>query len=537
MVTIAQLLEWRPATLDSLAEFFYDKRSPILRLQDEIQDSRPPESWNARAAAPAERDHQNLRLRLNDLAADVAKLAVTLKETSSKAKDVQNDLQDLLSDVSGDGFTIDHDSGDITAPKIVVKPDHKFDGDPAIQQADVNKRFAERKREQDAKLDSLHDRLQKILDRAQWVDVELAKAMQAVTENEVDGGKGSLAKAAEQEAPDLTGLTPEEIADELGGMISKETLSAFVNLESTFGYVKVEGAGKATYSVMLDGSVRMDLHLEGGLGLGVGEEEGANAGLTGGLAGDYGLEFKSVDEATRFLKNLKDAAAPSWKDLGAVLTHDAGAEIAAASRIKNLLADQHVYSERVGVYMKGEAKVAGVVGGDIRGDMYYDRASHEYGAKVAGEIKVGGLDGKAGGEVGAKLEGEVKTRTNGELKSITLGGELEGAVAQKRLGINLPGGSGSGVDVELKMDEHNVMWPMMKEALSHGDMQTAADLAMDQGEVVVRQTSSEVVGTDEVGGSSQSANHLWVRGANTQHFTHIDPLAVPGHSAREGSAE
>ena len=47
MVSIAELLEWRPHAIGGLAEYFYDKRKILLRLDDEIHDARPQSPGSA----------------------------------------------------------------------------------------------------------------------------------------------------------------------------------------------------------------------------------------------------------------------------------------------------------------------------------------------------------------------------------------------------------------------------------------------------------------------------------------------------------
>lgn len=81
------------------------------------------------------------------------------------------------------------------------------------------------------------------------------------------------------------------------------------------------------------------------------------------------------------------------------------------------------------------------------------------------------------------------------------------------------------------MNDTNVMWGEMQEALQQGDMPRAAEIAKEHGQVVFRATTvtttDQEIGPVEAGGTSTSSQQAWVRPANTQDFVAVDPDVRP----------
>lgn len=527
MVTIAELLAWQPKVIDGLAEHLLDKRKILLRLQDEIEDARPPESWRSLAAASAWKYYDQRRIQLNDLAAQVSDLAVTAKETGTEVKGAQEDLHGALNLAAGEGYSVDRHTGEITPPRVMLPPDPNIT-EPSVQQADMKRRKAAVEREQAAREEELDELIDQALKRAEWADVGLAEAMASVTSGDTRGGSGSIGEAvSSQLPPSLDDLSPEEIVELLGNEIAVETVMSYLEGNiPIYQSVTADFAGAATYKVMQNGQVRMSLHMDTGIGL-RGKGESVEGGVGVGGFTDFEITFDSKEEADEFLAGLDDAAKDVTMVAGRPMPTGLGAYIG----------EQNVTSSRVGLYGEGNFgfKTPYASGGvDGRAEGWYDEKNNEFGVKVEASVDGAGGHPDTGVKVGgsADFAGEVKVRDNGAPREVTLSGALTGAIANDKLGLNIPGiGSGGGADVELKMDDSNAMWGEMRQALDSGDMSRAAEIAMDHGQVVARATTvttnDQGIGVAAAGSESTSSQHAWVRPANTQDFVAVDPSTKP----------
>jgi len=529
VVTIAELLEWRPDSLSGLADELFASRRTLVRLQDEIDTGKPPASWDAPATPSATSEYDDLRQRLSDIAAQVSDLAVTVEETANEVKAARTSLQDTLTDAGGEGFRVNHSTGEITAPEI--KTTEGLNAEAQAQQE---------QREQQRKIDEIKDRIEKALERAEFADVGLAKAMVATTDYDTRAAKGSsLGDAIVQLPPSLDKLSDKEIAEKLGGEIAVETISAYLNAEVEVATWEVEGAAKAEYKVLADGTVVMSLHLEGGLGreISVG---GAEVDASGGGTADLALAFKSPEEAQRFLDNLDDKAFDlKWYEYG-------NAPASVATNVAEYIQEQDVKAFKTGIYGKASADFDtpwARGSGEGRIDGYYDWKNEEYGFKVTGKVEAELGSKDSGYSGGVELSGEVKVSNRdgerGDVKEFVMSGKVSGAIANDKFGLDLPGtSSGAGVDVELKMDRENLMWDEMQDALGNGDMDRATEIAMDHGQVIARQTSVEKIAAEDhnvdikiaevkvdAGAEIESAENVWVREANGRGFDHYNPGA------------
>lgn len=528
MVTIAELLDWRPDVIDALAEYFYDKRKIVLRLADEVHDARPPETWVGLGTVGAWRAYDIKRIELNDLAAQVSDLAVTLKETGNEVKGARDDLHSVLHLASGEGYTVNHKSAEITPPRISLPPDPRLK-DPSLQQLDLDSRVAAVEKEQEARMAEFAELIGKALDRAEWADAGLAKAMEYVRAGKTKGGSGTIEEAvASQLPPSLDQLTPTQIATLFGDQIAVEAVMEYIEGNIPVNeLLTLDFGGSAGYRVMQDGTVKMSLHVEAGVGVRLAEGQPLDGGIGAGGFTDFEIAFDSEEEAKAFLAGLDEAA----RDVTMV---------AGRPRLTGLgeyIAREHVTSSRVGGYGKGDFgfETPYVEGGvDGRGQGWYDEKNQEYGVSV--EASIGGMAGhpetgvKAGASVG--LSGEVKTDLHGKPKEVTLSGAITGEIANSKLGLNIPGvGAGGSGDVELKMNRDNVMWGEMNEALRKGDMSRAAEIAVDHGQVIFRSTAvatgDQDFGVAEAGGTSVETKQAWVRPANTREFVSVSPDVRP----------
>lgn len=523
MVTIAEVLVWKPSVIDSLAEYFYDKRTIVVRLQDEINDAEPPESWVAPARAEAMKMYEQKRLDLNDIAAQLSDLALAAKEAGKETKGAQDDLHAVLDDASGEGYKVNHQTGEVEAPKLEppdpMRPSYHFEAE--------KRRYGEAMADQQIRVVEFADRIEKALKRAEAADVGLAKSMADVVAGMTRGGDGTIKEAvASQLPPSLDRMSPEEIAEKFGDEIAIDTIMTYLEGSiPVYRFLTADFEGSAQYRVMQNGEVKMSLQMGAGVGLGVGGEVEASAGV-GGFT-DFEITFKSKEEAERFLAGLDDAAKNvSWS---------AGRPM--PTGLSEYINDQNVTSKKVGVYGKAdigfETPYAGSNTG-ARAEGWYDEAKGEYGISVEGSLDVKGGIPEAGVKAGGAFDfsGEVKTDSRGVPQEVSLSGALTGEIANQKLGLDIPGvGSGVGGDVELKMSDKNVMWGEMQEALKSGDMSRAAEIAMDHGQVVVRattvtQTDQEIGPVD--GGAKQTATqHTLVRPPNTTEFVNVAPETRP----------
>lgn len=521
MPTVTELLGWQPDKLAELADDLFASRRRLKGLQDEIDTGKPPESWDAPAAPSARGDYEDLHQRLNDIAAQVSDLAVSVEETASEVRAARSALQDALTEASGQGFSVNRQTGEVTAPAI---PAESFPGDPRAQNSE-NLRVDREEKARDKKVDAIAAEIDHALERAEFADAGLAVAMESSISYAVRGGDGDIDEAIKSQAPpSLDKMTPEEIAKVLGGEISIETISAYLEAKiPIYKGIFADVGIKADYRVMLDGRVVMNLHAEGGLGAMLGQT-GKNASVSGGGTADLGITFDSKEEAEKFLSGLEDAS----KEVSII----AGKPV--FNGVAEYINQENVTSRRGGFY--GEAGFEfdtryAKADGEGRIEGYHDEEQDEYGFKIEGSFKGvahGSGDTGVGGSASVSLAGEAKTDGNGRLKEVSFSGAASGGIMNEKLGGDLPGVSaGTNVDVELKMKRDNVMWSEMNEAMRSGDVDRSTDIAMDHGQVIIRHTKitdgSVDFGAGEAGTDATSTTAAWVRDENSRELVAVDP--------------
>lgn len=119
---------------------------------------------------------------------------------------------------------------------------------------------------------------------------------------------------------------------------------------------------------------------------------------------------------------------------------------------------------------------------------------------------------------------------------------MSASAANEKLGISMPAGTstGAGVDVELTVDKDNPAIDDIKAALSNGELDRAKDLALDNGQLVVRQTVNETYASEEhefdvkiaeaevkYGATGQTATQIWFREAGRNEVIQVDPGQLP----------
>lgn len=520
MTTIAELLDWKPGSLGTVADALVRRRKKLTDLQDEIDASDPPPSWVAGSAGQARTAHERLRLRLLDMAAEVSDVAVNLDDAQARVTVAQRNLESALGAARAQGFTVNHASG-------VVK-------DPGTYENFIARGAAA------SQVNAIAAEIGAALTQAQDADLDLAAALTAATDGKVDGGSGTMAEAVTQVPTRMDEMTPEQLAEMLGDKVAIHTISAYLEAELELATWELEGKAQADYKVMADGSVIMALHLEAGLGREV-EVAGAEADIGAGGTTDLELKFDSAEEAQAFLDGLADRAL----DVGFGDVVSGQVAPAIAGNVADYIQEQEIESFRTGVYASGEMEfdqpwARGAIEG--RAEAYYDWAKEHYGLKLeaTADAELGGTE--SGYNAAATLSGDLRIQNDGEFDSLTLSGQMSGTVANERLGIAMPSGTstGAGVDVQLTVDQDNPALDDIRTALGAGELDRAKDLALDNGELVVRQTVIEEYASNEheidlkvaeaevkYGASGETATQIWYREAGRSEVYRIDPGQLP----------
>ncbi len=517
MVGIDDVLKWKPAQLPSVTDALLKKRGDLTDLQDEVDAALPPYTWVSPHATTAREKHEKLRLRLLDMVAEVGKVAASVDFAEAEVKAAKDALEQALDSARAQGFQVDHATGQVTDSRTYA------DEMDALRV--------------EGRIRAVADAISTALTNADVADADLAKALQAAIDGHVDGGDGSLGSAGTQLPSALEGMSAEEIAKRYANDVALETVQAWLNVELELATWEAEAGAKATYIVRGDGSIVMALHLEGGLGREV-DAGAAEMDVSGGLTTDLELTFKDEAEAEEFLKGLDDAAFDlKWYEYG-----NAPGNVAA--NVAEYINKQDVTSFKTGVYGQASAEFdTSWADGDATGrvDGYYDWAKEEYGLKVSGEVSASNVGGQDSG-VGAKaaMAGEVKLDTDGNIKEAVFTGSISGSMANDKLGLDIPGSStGAGADVEIKMDSDNPHFEEFSDATKSGDLDKAADLALDHGRVVVRTVAIEEIASEEheidakiggieveYGANAEVADDIWVRPAGKDYVIPIDPQDI-----------
>ncbi|ROR89356.1 hypothetical protein [Nocardioides aurantiacus] len=523
MVSIDTVLQWQPGTLGDVADVLSRKRKKLVDLQDEMDGSEPPTTWVAGSASRARTSHEKLRLRLLDMAAEVSDVTVNLDDAQTRIKEAKQSLQDALSSAASQGFEVDKKTGAVKDPRTYTNTAERDAIGVLVDQVSAD--------------------IDAALQAAQEADMDLAKALTAAVDGKTDGGTGSLSDAINQRPVSMDDLSPEELAALLGEDVTVHTISAYLELEAELGSFEFEGKAQADYKVMADGTTILALHLEGGLGREI-EVGGTEADVGAGGTTDLELKFDTPQEAQEFLENLREEA---FHDIGVwdVATGDAPIEI--ARNVASYVNEQDIDSFRTGVYASGEMEfdspwARGAVEG--RAEAYYDWAKDQYGLKVEASVDAELGQRESGYNAAASLAGEIKIDDDGKFDSFTLSGKMDGTAANSTLGIAAPPGTstGAGVDVQLKVDDKNPALDEIKTALSQGDVDRAKDLALQNGELTVRQTMVEKYAEDDYeldlkfaeveagwGASGETATTIWHREAGRDEMIRVNPATDLPH--------
>lgn len=520
MVSISDLQQWKPDKLGEIADTLSSKRKKLVDLQDEIDAAEPPPTWVAGSAGKARTAHEELRLRLLDMAAEVSDVTVNLDDAQSRITTAKQSLEDALGLARSYGFEVDTSTGVVTDPNTY---ENTFE-----------------RNEVAGKVSEIAADISAALEAAQEADLDLKAALTSAVDGKTEGGSGTLDDAVNQLPTSMDDMTPEQLAELLGDDVTIHTISAYLEVEAELATWEIEGKAQADYKVMADGTVVMALHLEAGLGREI-EIGGAEADVGGGATTDLELKFGSPEEAQKFLDGLDDAAF----DVGVkdAITGQVPSKV--AQNVAEYVMDQDIDSFRTGVYASGEMEfdqpwARGAVEGRAEG--YYDWVKEQYGLKLeaSAEAELGGE--QSGYNAAAKLAGEVNISNDGDFEQLKLSGELSATAANEKLGINMPAGTstGAGVDVELTVDKDNPAIDDIKAALSAGELDRAKDLALDNGQLVVRQTVTETYASEEhefdvkvaeaevkYGATGQTATQIWFREAGRDEVVQVDPGQLP----------
>jgi hypothetical protein len=516
MVTIAQLLTWEATTLDQAADGLYALRKQLIDLQDEVDDSRVPYTWLGDAASAAIKDHGVIVDQLRDITAEVAKVAASLDYAGREIKTARDDLDDALALATAKGFEVDHATGEVQDPKTY---ENTFD--QLIASVDVM---------------AVATQISEALTKATTADADLASALTAAADGTIDGGDGTLGDAGDQLPMAVDEMTPEEIAAKYGDDVAIDTIRAWLDVEAEVASWQIEGYAEGKYTVMGDGKVVMDLTLEAGLGREI-EIAGADVDASAGATTNLELTFEDRDAAEDFIEGLaREAGDIGLMDVGNI----PGTVV---SNVADYVMKQDITGFKAGVYGKASMEFESTVaagGAEGRVDGYYDVVKDELGIKIAasGDAELGEEGSGVSGS--ASLGGEIKFKDD-HMSEASFEGKISAAVANDKLGLDLPASTstGQGVDVKLMMNDDNPRFEDFKDAVKSGDIDGAIDIAYNDADVTVRSTTTESYGSGEFeadlkvaeleyeyGAEGEFANRVWKREGGQGYWVDIDPKAV-----------
>lgn len=466
MVTIDELLDWKPNALSSTADALNRRRQSLIGLQGDIDGAKPPATWASGAGDKARAEHERLRLRLNDLVAEVADVLETLDAVEPKIAQSQQQLRDALDHASQAGLHVNHATGEVQDPKTYHDQGAKAAADKTLK--------------------GVVEVISAALKAATAQDAVLAAVLSDAAQGKDDGGTGSLTQAGMQLAPWLRGKSKQQIANILAGDVAINDTSAELDADIDLIALKLDGKVKADEVVMEDGKVMMTLHVEGGVGKELDIPGGGKAEIGAGGEADLELKFDNDAKAKEFLQGLKDTAENSAGD---VLTGQAGD---AAKNIAAFIQKQHIESFKLGGYAEAGAEAHDPLvhaAAHARLEAQYDFVKHQTDISVGADASAGlGDKDDPAAEFSSGATGTLTLGEHGR-KSFDLTGTMGAEGTNRALG--LPGHTGVGSDVKVSVNSSNPYWPRIEDAAKHGDFGLAKQLAYQHGDVTYRTFTTE----------------------------------------------
>ncbi|TDD86260.1 hypothetical protein E1202_19105 [Saccharopolyspora karakumensis] len=207
MVSYADVRRWNADRLDAVHSDLGKRRDELINLQDELDGARNPDGWTGEAAQRSAEQHRRLMEDMRSLVAEVATVRAAVATAADDVTALKRRVDTTDHEAHAHGFQITEDGGvrDVAPPQNI----------PADQLDQVK---AERTRVRD----DLVAEIEKILDQAEAIDAELAKALTAADEDQIKPGEGtSLADAAETDelealaasAGKPAGTSPQAVSD------------------------------------------------------------------------------------------------------------------------------------------------------------------------------------------------------------------------------------------------------------------------------------------------------------------------------------
>ncbi len=174
--TLDEVLDWKPAVLDTVANGLTRIRTSLLGIQDEIDAGGLPAEWFGVAAAAARANHRLLTAELNDRVAEVAAALKAVDVGAEATRRAKTLVHTALSCAQQLGYAVDPAAGSVTDTRTAPADEH--------EKAD-RQRVAQ----------EIADQLEQALRAAAHADAELEQVLAALIVG-VDGGPGSLEDAA-----------------------------------------------------------------------------------------------------------------------------------------------------------------------------------------------------------------------------------------------------------------------------------------------------------------------------------------------------
>ncbi|RZS38956.1 hypothetical protein EV193_104167 [Herbihabitans rhizosphaerae] len=210
MLTFGQTRTWRPEPLDTVEKDLKSRQDHLLTLQDELLGAATTDVWHGTAHDAAAAERNRMANDMEHLVAELSAVRTAVARASDAVVPLRHAIVEAEHLASRHGFSISDDGAihDVNPPRDV----------PPDQQQQVNEERNRVKAE-------LGDRVKRILEQAQSIDLDLDKVLTKAVHNMIsDGAAATLESAAR--AGEHQGSLHEEllakykVAKDPGGMVT-----------------------------------------------------------------------------------------------------------------------------------------------------------------------------------------------------------------------------------------------------------------------------------------------------------------------------
>lgn len=117
MVSVSQLLSWKPQQLGDVADELTRHRRRLADLDGEMSGARPPSSWVGADSVGAENAHRQLEADIVDAVAEVVTVINALDTAATAISTARSKLEGAIEAARGAGFEVDRETGTVTDPR------------------------------------------------------------------------------------------------------------------------------------------------------------------------------------------------------------------------------------------------------------------------------------------------------------------------------------------------------------------------------------------------------------------------------------